>query len=354
SNGEPVFAVAEYLKSLDSTGKSVNTQRTYCYALKQYFEFLNQYELGYENIGVKELSDFLGWLRFPDYNSELVFMVQPKPKRCERTANLILSVVCGFYGYLYRTGCLEHDLNDSLIKVARGGVRKYKDFLYHVTKQRPQIQNYLKIKEPIQKFRVLNKDEMQAIYEAAGNIRDKFLIRLLFETGLRIGEALSLWVNDFSYSHSNGHQIKLTVRGELENGARLKSGARDIHISQALMDLFDDYLYTVLDEIGMESNYVFVKLKGKSKGNPMTYIDVSAVFKAISAKTGLHVTPHLLRHTHATILYGKTKDIKQVQERLGHAQVQTTLAMYVHPSDEDIRHSWEEAQAIFDLEGGAK
>ena len=49
----------------------------------------------------------------------------------------------------------------------------------------------------------------------------------------------------------------------------------------------------------------------------------------------------MLRHTHATIYYQETKDIKQVQERLGHAQIQTTMNLYLHPSDEDIRKDWE-------------
>ena len=41
------------------------------------------------------------------------------------------------------------------------------------------------------KLKVLSKEEIEIIYNATTNIRDKFLIKLLFETGLRIGEALS-------------------------------------------------------------------------------------------------------------------------------------------------------------------
>jgi len=352
ANGEPVMEVSRYLKHLDNIGKSANTQCTYCYALKLYLEFLEQRAISFKNAGVAELSDFLGWLQYPECDP--LSSTVPKPGRCAKTANLTLSVVCGFYAHLYRCGQLPYDLNDSLKRVVINGRHRYKDFLYHVTRQHPQLQSYLKVKESVKRVRALSKAEVQTIYDAAGNIRDRFLIQLLFETGIRIGEALSLWVSDFHCNHDAGPRIRLTARGEPENGARLKSGERDIHVSQDLMNLFDDYLYSVLDELNAESNFVFVKLKGKHKGLPMTYADVGAVFRSISSKTGLQVSPHQLRHTHATLLYAQTKDIKFLQERLGHRQIQTTIAIYVHPSEEDIRHSWEEAQKLFKLKGGAK
>jgi site-specific recombinase XerD len=49
------------------------------------------------------------------------------------------------------------------------------------------------------------------------------------------------------------------------------------------------------------------------------------------------------------MFYLETKDIKQVQERLGHSQIQTTINLYLHPSEEDIRKDWEKAQPVFQL-----
>ena len=130
-------------------------------------------------------------------------------------------------------------------------------------------------------------------------------------------------------------------RGELENGAKLKTGEREIFVSQHLMDLYDDYLYEIIDELDIETNFVFIKLRGRNMGRPMNYSDVESLFKRLRKKTKIDIHPHLLRHTHATIYYQETKDIKQVQERLGHAQIQTTMNLYLHPSDEDIRKDWE-------------
>ena len=115
------------------------------------------------------------------------------------------------------------------------------------------------------------------------------------------------------------------------------------------MNLFDEYLYHVLDDLEYDSNHVFVKLRGKNRGRPMDYSDVSALFKTLCKKTNIKIYPHLLRHTHATLFYMHTKDIKQVQERLGHAQIQTTMNLYLHPSDEDIRMVWENSQSLFRL-----
>ena len=152
------------------------------------------------------------------------------------------------------------------------------------------------------------------------------------------------------YDYNNGHKIKLVNRGELSNGAKLKTGEREIYISQELMELFDDYMYEVLDELEIDTNFVFVKLKGENKGEPMSYLEVSALFKRLKQKTKIDVHAHLLRHTHATIYYRQTKDIKQVQERLGHSQIQTTMNMYLHPSDDDIRENWEIAQPAFNID----
>lgn len=348
--GMPITPVARYLIYLDNTGKSSNTLKAYCYDLKLFFEFLEEINKDYREININDLSNFVGWLRNPYGDNKIISLKPIKAKRSEKTVNHVITVVSNFYDYLYRTEEIKNDLIEKLIKqIYAGGRRRYKDFLYHVNKDKPINKNILKLKEPRRKPKVLTKEEVEKIYKATTNIRDKFLIKLLFETGLRIGEALSLFIEDLIYDHKNGHRIRLVDRGELPNGAKLKTGEREIYISQELMDLFDDYAYEMLDELEIDTNFLFVKLKGKNAGKPMEYSDVSDLFKRIRKKTGIDVHPHLLRHTHATIYYQKTKDIKQVQERLGHSQIQTTMNMYLHPSDEDIRKDWEKAQDAFKI-----
>lgn len=348
--GKPVISVAKYLKFLDQTGKSSNTQKTYCYALKQYFDYLGEFDKNYMEITLQDLAVFVGWLRNP-YNSHKVTpFKEVKAKRTERTINLTVTVVTAFYDYLYRNQELEADVRDRLMKeVFMGGRRRYKSFLHHVNKGKPVSKNILKLKEPRRKVKVLEKEQVEALYTSTNNVRDRFLISLLFETGLRIGEVLAIFLEDFIFDHKHGHRIQLLDRGELSNGAKLKTGEREIYVSQELMDLYDDYLYEVIDEMEIDTNFLFIKLQGKNKGFPMTDWDVRALFKRLRKKTGIKIHPHLLRHTHATLFYRETKDIKQVQERLGHANIQTTMNMYVHPSNEEIRKNWEKAQPAFQI-----
>jgi integrase/recombinase XerD len=349
-DGIPVVPVMKYLKYLDNTGKSSNTLKTYCYALKQYFTYLVELQKDYKEIGVKDLAEFVGWLRNPFESGRVTPLRQVEAKRTEKSVNLIITVVTNLYDYLYRNQEIQNDITDKLKRqVFRRGHGQYKGFLHHLDEGKPTNKNILKMKEPRRKPKALHKDEVEHIYESTTNIRDRLLIQLLFETGLRIGEALSLFMEDFIFDHKNGHRIRLTDRGELENGAKLKTGERELHVSQGLMDLYDDYLYNVIDDLEIDTNFVFVKLRGNRIGQPMNDRDVRALFKVLCKKTGMHIHPHLLRHTHATIYYRQTKDIKQVQERLGHANIQTTMNMYVHPSEEDIRENWEKAQHAFQL-----
>nr|WP_240486366.1 tyrosine-type recombinase/integrase [Bacillus haynesii] len=95
--------------------------------------------------------------------------------------------------------------------------------------------------------------------------------------------------------------MQLTDRGELHNGGKLKTGARKLDISQSLMDLYDDYLYEVIDNYNPDHNFVFVKLWGRNPGAPLTYSDIYATLKEIEKKTNIYITPHLFRHTHRTI-----------------------------------------------------
>lgn len=60
--GVPVLAAMRYIKYLDKTGKSSNTQKTYCYSLKQFFTYLKEVDKDYEHIRLEDLVDFVGWL----------------------------------------------------------------------------------------------------------------------------------------------------------------------------------------------------------------------------------------------------------------------------------------------------
>ena len=351
SEGIPITPVVKYLKYLDQTGKSHNTLKTYCYGLKHYFTFLEETGKDYKQITLQGMAEFVSWLQNPYRNSKVITASPMTSKLTAKTVNLTITVVTNFYDYLYRNDELPTDVADKLMKqIYVGNGKRYKGFLHHITKGNPVTKNLLKVKEPKKKLKTLTKEQVVQLVQATSNVRDEFLLNLLFETGLRIGEVLSLHIVDFKRDYRIGYHIQLVDRGELENGAKLKTNERKIEISSDLMNLYDDYLYEVLDELETDTNFLFVKLKGANKGEPLEYTDVQSLFKRLKQKTGLDAHPHLLRHTHASIYYQTTKDVKLVQERLGHAQIQTTMDIYVHQTDEEIRAEWEKAQHAFQLD----
>lgn len=352
SNGLPVQIVAKYMKHLYNRGNSSNTILTYCTALKHFFTYLEQLKLGFNQVNFEVLSDFVAWLRNPYKTNIITIHKEIKAIRKEKTVNTYISAVTNFYDFLYRSELIDSDIVENLMKkmFTGAGGSGYKSFLHHINEGTPYSKNILKLKEPKTKVKVFTREQIDTIYDNATNIRDKFLVRLFFETGLRVGEILSLFLEDFQFDSKNKrHKVQLKDRGELPNGGKLKTGERRLDISQSLMNLYDDYLYEVIDDYNLDHNFVFVKIWGRNPGAPITYSDIYATLKEIEKKTGIYITPHLFRHTHGTIYYLHTKNIKMVQERLGHSDIQTTMNLYLHPSDNEIREDWEKAAKAFEI-----
>lgn len=147
--GLPLLPVAKYLKYIDNSEKSFNTQKTYCYSLKLYFEYLQEVGIDYRKVNINILSDFVGWLRNPHQSNKVLNIKPTKARRTEKTVNFTITVVTNFYDYLHRTEEINNNMVDKLMKqVFTGGLKHYKDFLYHVNKDNPTSKNILKIKEP--------------------------------------------------------------------------------------------------------------------------------------------------------------------------------------------------------------
>jgi integrase/recombinase XerD len=93
-----------------------------------------------------------------------------------------------------------------------------------------------------------------------------------------------------------------------------------------------------MEEYGeIDSDYVFVNLWSGAIGSPITYNTVAALFRQISIKIDHLVTPHMLRHTHATELLRDKWDLAYIQKRLGHKDIQTTVNTYTHLNEKDMK-----------------
>lgn len=330
----PVQPIKEFLAYLENIERSPNTIRAYAHHLRLYWEYLSAVQLDWKGVGLTELANFVAWLRDPQPG--VIHIQEREARRTEATVNAVLSSVCMFYDYQEHTGKTE---SFSLYRFQVQPYRRYKSFLHHINKGKPSRVRLIKLKEPKRTPKTLTQEQVKQLIAACNRTRDKFLICLLYETGMRIGQALGLRHEDIQ---SWDNIIRIVPREGNINGARTKTReAYSIHVSMELMGLYTDYLLNEFDET--ESDYVFVNLWEGQPGTPMQYGAIADLFRRLSKKTGVNAHPHLLRHTHATELIRDGKwDMAYVQKRLGHAQIQTTINTYTHLSEADLKEAYQE------------
>jgi integrase len=171
-------------------------------------------------------------------------------------------------------------------------------------------------------------------------MRDRFLLTLLYETGIRIGQALGLRHSDISVEDG---EIQIVPRDDNANGARTKKReAYTIPAPLPLMQLYTDYLIEDLNALEVDAlpDYVFVNLWEGEIGRPMTYDAVMSLCHRLSKKTGIQFTPHMLRHTRATIWIRDDKlPLPTVARLLGHASMQTTSDTYLQLTPQDLKRA---------------
>ena len=183
----------------------------------------------------------------------------------------------------------------------------------------------LKFLDNDQVIRLLN----QPLTSQKSGMRDRVILELLFSTGLRVSELVSL----------NRDQINLKTR---EFGIIGKGGkSRLVFISKQAADFLDRYLKGRMDKF----KPLFIHYSGKKdvvvaddKSVRLTARSIQRLVKKYVKQARLPVmaTPHTLRHSMATDLLRSGADIRSVQEILGHKNIATTQ-IYTHITDARLR-----------------
>lgn len=323
ANGRPITEVSEYLLYLHHLGRSPNTVRAYAHHLQLFHKFLIDTRRDWKKLALTDLALFVGWLRLS--------LGEAKEPRSDATINVILAAVASFYEYQDRLG-VETDISRS----RRFGAKSpYKPFLHHINRTQSLRQTVMRVRTTKRLPKVLGANDVQKLLDACTHLRDRLLLCLLYESGMRIGQALGLRHADI---RSFDGEVEIVPRNNV-NGARAKSRtAYVVHVSRDAMTLYADYLVHECREVS--NDYVFVNWWGGCIGAPMNYATVIDLFRALGKRTGLHVTPHMFRHTHATELLRSGWDAAYVQKRLGHAHIQTTMSIYAHLSGEDMGQAY--------------
>lgn len=262
----------------------------------------------------------------------MIVLADGSGARRPATVNRYLAGVFGFYDHHARTGLQVAAELVSWRRVSRGS---YKPFLHHVTKGRPVPVRPVKLAVPQRAPRTLEPEQIVAVLAACEHLRDRFLLSLLAETGMRVGQALGLRHCDFV---SRSREVHIVPRADNANGARAKlRSAAVVPVSAPLVRLYSEYMHTEYG--GTDSDYVFVNLFAGRIGAAMTYPAVHQLIGRIAARTGISFTAHMLRHSHATDMVRRGVPVEVVARLLTHRSSTTTSQVYVHLGAADIREA---------------
>ena len=328
-NHLPIEPISSYLSYLYNVENSPSTLRSYANHLKLFWDYITQASIDWQNIKISALGEFVHWLRSNDVK---VIHINAEKTSCrtERTVNTILSAISSFYRYHNQLG----NTNITIVEPCHMPANRYKSLLYHVNASKPVYKRIIKLKSPKNLINTLSQEQISLLLESCNNIRDQFLVALLYETGMRIGQALGLRHIDIK---SWDNEIQLIYRLDNVNQIRGKSkNANVICVSTELMKLYAKYL-EIDEDIILDSEYVFVNY---STGKPLTYGAVNSLFKRLSKRTNIYVRPHMLRHTHTTDLINNNWEPALIQKRLGHSSVQTTIDTYTHINHKELKEQF--------------
>lgn len=333
----PVEPILSYLKFLYDLDRSPNTIRAVSYHLKQFWEYLRDAHLDFQEVDVAQLAGFISWLRRPDPH---VVSIEPKPpRRTNATIDQTLSSVHGFYSYHMRIKTIPVL---PLHQLSMPSHRRYKSFLHGIVKMKPEQTRVVSVKREQRLPKTLTSEQVERLIASCTRTRDKLLLTLLFQTGMRIGQCLGLRHSDISVEDGT---IQIVPREDNPNGARAKT--RKPYTIPVLLDvtqLYTDYLIEDLGALEADSlpDFVFVNLWDGEVGRPMTYGAVMSLVQRLTKRAGIAFSPHMLRHTRATIWIRDDKlPLETVAPLLGHSSIQTTHDIYVHLTPSDLREALE-------------
>ncbi len=267
-------------------GLSQNTVENYSRDIRKLFEFFQKEKVSWEEAGENDLVRFIHNLSRSGLSA--------------RSLARLISSLRSFYKFLILEGKIE--------KNPAAGLSSPKIWL------------------TLPKF--LSLDEVETLLRqpdegSSSGIRDKAMLELLYATGLRVSELVSLKINDVN----------------LEDGfliCRGKGGKeRVVPLGSPAVKAIRRYLDNVRPKlVKRTTDALFLT----SWGGSFTRQGFWKRLKIYAKKAGLasKVSPHTLRHSFATHLLERGADLRSVQLMLGHSQI-TTTQIYTHVSRERLR-----------------
>ena len=169
-----------------------------------------------------------------------------------------------------------------------------------------------------------------AKYSTPKALRDKAILELLYATGMRVTELVSLNLDDINLASAN---VRCFGKGSKERIIPLYDRAvraLEEYLQKGRMQLLKD----------PEEKALFLNQRGKRLTRQGLWLIVKSYVKAVGLDA--EVTPHTLRHSFATHLLSGGADLRHVQQLLGHANISTTQ-IYTEVSSERKRQAYDAA-----------
>lgn len=213
------------------------------------------------------------------------------------------------------------------------------------------LYNYLLISERIQQLPtenieppkterllpdVLSVDEVDAMLatfdiRSAKGCRDSAIVEVLYSTGLRVSELVTLRLSDLFFGEG---YVRVVGKGDKQRLVPIGSAARD-----KIQLYMEERKPKSASEMTLFLN---------NRGKPLTRVMVFNIIRQAAERAGItkNISPHTLRHSYATHLLQGGANIRQVQELLGHESI-TTTEVYTHLDRTHLRGVVEDAFADF-------
>ena len=274
---QAINSFISYLHNVKKT--SDNTAMSYRRDLKKVNNFMIEQ-------GVMDVSE----ITVTNLNSYILFL--EKNRFSAATISRNIASIKAFYYFMLKEGMVTDDVSD-VLKAPR------------IEKKVPDILS------PAEVIRLLE----QPLGDSPKELRDKAMLELIYATGIRVTELITLKVNDLNLQmgyivchdkNKNGAKERIIPFGNAARTAMLK------YLSNGREQMLED----------SKNEFLFVNCQGQ----PMSRQGFWKLIKHYAKKAGIKadITPHTLRHSFAAHLVENGADLHIVQEMLGHSDISTT------------------------------
>jgi integrase/recombinase XerD len=348
SSGGVIPIASEFLSYVSLRGCSPNTVLAYAYDLAHLWRFFEAGGLSWDQLTPQRSPELLVYFRALPSNRRdgaagpvlATSGGEPvEPRRLSPgTINRALAAVSAFYDWAVLCG--RFDGPNPIARITDRSIMmvsdRHRPFLAGIASLSPSART-MRVRTPRRLPRPLDTEQVARLLLELRTRRDLAMVRLMLDGGLRPGEVLGLHLTDVAYGR---RRVAVRHRDDHPRGARSKSRTERIVDLHEAVTLAAVSAY-VMSERPMDATSPLMFLVGGDglrRNEPLSYAALVRLFARACERAGLRapwVTPHALRHTHATRMWEAGMRELTLQKRLGHASVEATR-LYTRVSDASV------------------